>query len=168
MSLQSPQTWQGWGWDPRVAIGWRVWALRDDRLHPISALPYVWEPSGNVARCFTANIGRIPCRPEDVPNESCLCGFWALRSLRQLVTYVEKGLSAIDVGDGLFVSDLGIRHTVYVAGQVALWGTVLACEHGWRASRANVLCLAQNELTRPLAARGFVVAPISEMCDPSD
>jgi hypothetical protein len=54
---------------------------------------------------------------------------------------------------------------VVVWGTVALWGTVVTCEYGWRASHAAVTAIAaQPGITDCLVERGFPVVPPEEIC----
>jgi len=65
--------------------------------------------------------------PYPAPGERCRCGIYGASQPAQLVPYL--------TGDAASVRASG-RRLGRVAGRVLLWGTVVECEHGWRASHA--------------------------------
>jgi hypothetical protein len=76
-------------------------------------------------------------RRHEAPAATCACGIYAT-SLRRLGSYLQ---------------DRGDRATCYVFGRVRLWGTVVECEQGWRASRAYPAEVFVPALARSSAAR---------------
>jgi hypothetical protein len=85
----------------------------------------IWQPCRPlVARCLRqrALVPRFGCRARHAaPAEQCECGIYAA-DLGQLLPYLRH--------------DPWLRAVALVFGQVALWGTVIECERGWRASHA--------------------------------
>ena len=61
------------------------------------------------------------------PEERCKCGIYGASHPTQLLPYLESHHAEARVAGRL----LG-----RVPGRVLLWGTVVECEHGWRASHA--------------------------------
>lgn len=116
------------------AVGWRLWRLREGRLHSW-AVDYVWEPGPVEARCLIVPTGlyyyppaavREPC--ERSPGEGCRCGIWALWDLSTCVTRARR---------------VGPRHRgSTVMGLISGWGTVaIHGREGFRAQHAAILCL---------------------------
>jgi hypothetical protein len=66
----------------------------------------------------------------DAPDEGCRCGIYAASSAAQAAASVTDPVGGRD----------GIVH--HVIGRVSLWGTVVECQHGWRAERAYPASLA--------------------------
>ncbi len=99
--------------------GWRIWNLSLDgsgpRLRPAGSGVDSWEPRvAQQARCalpalLTLNIGR-----HQAPDVRCRCGIYASRSL------------------GDFERPRPAWPPPTVVGTVALWGTVIEHERGWR------------------------------------
>jgi hypothetical protein len=106
--------------------GWRVWRLDggSGELRLLSVLhETVWPPHRELlAECLGRHmLGRLWRRPRhEAPSEACACGIYAT-SLDRLRSYLQER------------SD---RRIGSVFGRVRLWGTVVECEQGWRASRA--------------------------------
>jgi hypothetical protein len=99
-------------------VGWRAWAISEVagafRLRSVVA-PTLW-PAREVleADCLRPGLRlfrrrRFGHRP---PSEACECGIYA--------------------ADASTAASYGTPP----AGRVALWGVVVECEHGWRASHA--------------------------------
>lgn len=108
--------------------GWRVWRVKGegDELRLQSVVQkVVWHPCRPLAaRCLRQRplIPRLGRRaPHAAPAEHCECGIYAA-DLHQLLPYLRP--------------DPWLRGVALVFGQVALWGTVIECERGWRASHA--------------------------------
>jgi hypothetical protein len=64
------------------------------------------------------------------PDEGCRCGIYAAATAAQ---------AAASVTDPARPRDDIVHHVI---GRVSLWGTVVECEHGWRAERAYPASLA--------------------------
>ncbi len=105
-------------------VGWRVWFTREDqgraRLRSLfhDLCWPVREPLA--AACLRR---RLPLRRRDhpAPAASCQCGIYAA-SLERVASYLEPGWAR--------------ERSDPVVGRVSLWGTVVECEQGWRASLA--------------------------------
>ncbi|HSC49822.1 MAG TPA: hypothetical protein VLD16_06105 [Gaiellaceae bacterium] len=109
---------------------WRVWrVVRRDRGYYLGSVVQrtVW-PAGEA---FTAECLRMPTmfsrlrrrQRHESPEADCDCGIYAA-SLERLDHYL---------------ADAPLRAVARVLGQVALWGTVIECENGFRASHAYPL-----------------------------
>jgi hypothetical protein len=104
--------------------GWRAWLLveRDEvRLLRSVVYPTLWEPRQTLeAECLRGRSGAHPA-----PELSCGCGIYAAAEPAQAADFLwSYGRS-------------GERGTVLrVLGRALLWGEVVECKAGWRASRA--------------------------------
>lgn len=107
-------------------VGWRAWAISDVagafRLRSVVA-PTLW-PAREVLEAECLRPGLRPFRRFGLghhpPSESCECGVYAADAS----TAASYGTPPAD------------RVDRRVLGRVALWGVVIECEHGWRASQA--------------------------------
>ena len=105
-------------------IGWRTWNLSDDasapRLLPAgSGVDDAWQPlRAMTARCGVPSILKLGRRRHDAPDIDCRCGIYASRSLEA----TERPRPAWP--------------PPCVVGTVALWGTVIEHERGWRGRSA--------------------------------
>lgn len=107
--------------------GWRVWKVvrREGRYTLGSVIQRTLWPAGRPldAECLrsrlrlTSLFGRSR---HDAPDAGCVCGVYAGR------------LDCI----GTYVAEAPCRGLARVLGRVALWGTVIECDRGFRASRA--------------------------------
>jgi hypothetical protein len=112
--------------------GWRLWLVvgRGESLRLASVVhTVVWLPGEPLdARCLVwhRRLSR-PWRRErpshPVPESSCRCGIYAIDDPSRLGPYL----------DGTFSGRCSLHRVV---GRVSLWGDVVECERGWRASRA--------------------------------
>ena len=127
--------------------GWRVWRIDSDKsdFRLVSVVQETsWPPHEElVAECMRRRILARLHRPErhQAPAEPCACGIYAT-TLDRLAAY----MPADD------------PHTRYVFGRVRLWGTVIECEKGWRASRAypaEIIVPAPQRAPRP----GIMASP---------
>lgn len=105
-------------------LAWRAWTVvpRDEHFRLASVITQtVWQP-GVALEAECLRIGwRWPRRTHGSPNARCECGIYGA-DRGTAVTYAEREPDLTDCGG--------------VIGRVALWGTVLECEHGWRAEYA--------------------------------
>jgi len=109
-------------------VGWRVWLLsREPEGFRLKSLVHkvIWEPGRPLqASCLRRRSYlswiREPAQ-HDAPDEACECGVYATR-VGMLSEYLCLG--PID------------RPLACAFGRVMLWGQVLECERGWRASVA--------------------------------
>jgi hypothetical protein len=151
---------------------WRVWRVvhRDGRYSLASAIkPTIW-PAGEalVATCLqTSRLHRWwqrRTRGEEhraAPDAPCDCGIHATE-LRHLRCYLTDWLAPTAVAR--------------VVGLVSLWGTVVECEHGYRASHAYPLRIyvpidaawqkehRWDDLAGGLEAYGVPVEPLAARC----
>jgi hypothetical protein len=108
-------------------VAWRVWrALDDGGVTRLSSIFYRsnWPHCAPlVASCQHVRLPLWPFRREwhEAPAARCGCGIYATSAAR-LRAYLRGRLTLIE----------GIS----VVGRVSLWGTVVECESGWRASLA--------------------------------
>ena len=91
-----------------------IWPLRRE-------LVAVCRRRGHLRRWLTAEAAHA------APAERCLCGIYGASQPSQLVRYLES-----DHADARASGRLLGR----VPGRVLLWGTVVECKQGWRASHA--------------------------------
>jgi hypothetical protein len=107
-------------------VGWRAWAITDVagrfRLRSVVA-PTLWPTREALgAQCLRPGL-RLFRRlrfGHDPPREACECGIYAADA----ATAATYGTPPADRVDRRII------------GRVALWGVVVECEHGWRASNA--------------------------------
>jgi hypothetical protein len=107
---------------------WRVWhVVRRDGKYTLRSVvqPTLW-PAGSalVAECRAGRAFLQRLRPRqprhDAPDVHCECGIYAATLGRT----------------GQYAADAPFRGIARVLGLVALWGTVVECERGYRASHA--------------------------------
>jgi hypothetical protein len=109
---------------------WRVWRVieRDGELALASVVKRTIWPVGEpvVAECLRARpFGSLLRRSHAAPDPTCDCGIYAAE-LERVFDYLNDSLP---------------EARARVLGRVALWGSVIECEHGVRASRAYPLAL---------------------------
>jgi hypothetical protein len=108
-------------------VGWRLWRIAYRRRHVrLSSLflDDLWPWLDPLeARCAVPRIPwwRAPPR-HTAPHEDCDCGIYATRWEI--------------VASQLLHHEALPKSLTYVAGEVALWGTVVECESGWRSTYA--------------------------------
>jgi hypothetical protein len=111
------------------ARAWRVWwvLLQEQKLRLRSLFfPLLWEPGRRVeAECLHRRLLRPSRRrPHGAPHERCDCGIYAATALATAADYLS------------FMQPAPPEAIQYVLGRVSLWGLVIECERGWRASYA--------------------------------
>lgn len=112
--------------------GWRIWNLSDDRdaprLRPAGSGVDAWTPRQPAeARCGASPVLSLGRGTHRAPALECHCGIYAARSLKTF----ERPRPAWPPPP--------------VVGTVALWGTVIEHEDGWRArfaypARLGLVC----------------------------
>jgi hypothetical protein len=106
-------------------VAWRLWSVVKEQGLMLRSLfhPFVW-PRRQPLRATCERwrpLARMIDRRHDTPGDRCTCGIYA------------ADLSVI--GDYLGEPPAGgVESLPRVVGLVSLWGSVLECEHGWRAS----------------------------------
>lgn len=137
--------------------GWRVWLVVPDGDHSTPRLrsvvqKTVW-PARNalVAECCQRRVlAKLLRRPvhESVPELTCQCGIYATE-----LTRLEPLLAEAPW-------ETGAR----VLGRVRLWGEVLECEQGWRASHAYPahLYVPVREGRRPRLTQEEIAAGLAD------
>jgi hypothetical protein len=114
-------------------LGWRCWRVverTDGRIALASVVRAVEWPARRElgAECLAARWAwwprRASRREHHTPERACVCGIYAAANVAQALHY-------LDVYEGI-----GRRRPPAVLGIVKLWGTVLECERGWRATYA--------------------------------
>lgn len=114
-------------------VGWRLWHVAERggalRLRsPLYRTP--WLPRTElVAVCrrgLEAGLSLYPPKRSRHPSPDpvCRCGVYGSRTVTDAAAYLTK----------LFKSPDDVLHRVI--GTVSLWGTVVECDRGWRASHA--------------------------------
>jgi len=102
-----------------VLLGWRCWSTdrSEGLLRPIVMRGLVWKPrQPHEALC--------PEEVHPVPSQACKCGLWAVchPMLLNEVGWTNSPPQGVPKLPG-----------VLVVGQVALWGSIVEHERGWRA-----------------------------------
>jgi hypothetical protein len=108
---------------------WRVWwVLLQERELRLRSLffPLLWEPGKRVeAECLHRPLLRPwRRRSHGAPHEPCGCGIYATTTLCGAADYLSH------------IRPAPPEAIQYAVGRVSLWGVVIECEHGWRASCA--------------------------------
>ena len=109
--MSSPPTGQDSGAAPDVpgvVVGWRTWQVRDPdpaRLRSPLQVSTEWPPGAPL-------VARCELRDHPAPDPDCTCGLYAARD--------PGGVGGVGFG------------RVTLLGCVALWGTVVEGERGWR------------------------------------
>jgi hypothetical protein len=109
---------------------WRVWwvLLQGQKLWLRSLFfPLLWEPGRRAeAECLHRRLLRPwRRRTHHAPRERCDCGIYAAIAPSTAAEYL-----------GSMQPAPPSEAVQYAVGRVSLWGSVIECEHGWRASYA--------------------------------
>ena len=113
-------------------IGWRSWAVveeEDDLRLSSVVFDTRWPPRERLeATCLhrarsglLARLLRI--EPHDAPDDGCECGIYAAPAADMALPYLDRHAL------------LRLARSALI-GRVALWGRVIECERGWRATFA--------------------------------
>jgi hypothetical protein len=111
------------------AVGWRVWDVVElDGSYRLCSLAFwtIWLPRRAApAACRRVLVDRSWSRlpSHEAPHERCTCGIYATQTAHQVLEYSKQ-----------FGPRSDTAHRV--VGTVSLWGTVIECAGGWRASLA--------------------------------
>jgi hypothetical protein len=117
-------------------VGWRAWLVSEVEGRPLLGGVVFhrqwWPREPHVAECL--HWRPQPLRPwrraepdHVAPGLRCRCGLYAADSLAEASRYARPGRLPEPVR----------WPTLHrVVGRVSLWGRVVECEHGWRASHA--------------------------------
>ncbi len=134
--------------ETRVGIltGWRCWFSLPDEglLRPIYMRGLIWKPR----QPFEA---ACPEQVHAVPAEGCKCGIWAVchPMLLEEVQWTQAPPPGIKPLPGTLV-----------VGQVALWGSIIEHERGWRAQFAypsQLYVLSENTLLAQALRERYLV-----------
>jgi hypothetical protein len=113
---------------PTAVVAWRVWRLVPvDRAYRLASafIRAIWLPGEPLtAECLAAAspLALLLRKPRhDAPSAGCNCGVYGTD-----LTLMDGCLSALR----------NYRALGLVVGEVSLWGTVVECEHGFRAAHA--------------------------------
>lgn len=111
-------------------VGWRSWlVVREGEDFRLRSVLYdaVWLPRKElIARCLHRRLSiswRKPIK-HSAPARECACGIYAASDPAEAISYLE----------GRSWTEGPCVHRVI--GPVALWGHVVECKRGWRASHA--------------------------------
>jgi hypothetical protein len=127
-------------------VGWRLWRIshRRRQVRLISLfLDDVWPWLDPLeARCAVPRVPwwRAPPR-HTAPHKDCDCGIYATRWEAVVAQLSHDGLP---------------QSLSYAVGEVALWGTVVECEAGWRSTYAypqRIFALVPTRGREPEVAR---------------
>jgi hypothetical protein len=109
-------------------VGWRSWlVVREGEGFRLRSVLYdaVWPARRELVACCLRRSPRWRRRGEHVaPVYRCRCGIYATREAEDAASYLE-GRS--------WEEALAVHRVI---GTVSLWGRVVECTHGWRASLA--------------------------------
>jgi hypothetical protein len=117
-------------------VGWRAWLVSEVEGRPLLdgvVFHRIWRPGTPlVAEClhFRARLLRPWRRREPdhgAPGLVCKCGIYAAAEAGEALRYARPG----------WLPEPVRRPVLHrVIGRVALWGKVVECDQGWRASHA--------------------------------
>ena len=146
-------------------IGWRAWLVVDDEGEiRLSSVVHrgVWVPRCElVAKCQR----RLVCFPRvwrtkpsehPAPTEACACGIYGVRDAEHAACYLTNDLWRYEP----------LRWPLLhrAIGRVSLWGSVVECKRGWRASYAypeRIYLPTQSESGETLPQLGALAAALS-------
>jgi hypothetical protein len=146
-------------------IAWRAWfVVADEEEIRLSSLVYknVWVPRCElVASCQR----RVFCFPRvwrkkpsehPAPTEECRCGIYGARDAEHATSYLTNDLWR----------DEPLRWPLLhrAIGRVSLWGSVVECKQGWRASHAypeRIYLPTRSESGEALPQLGDLAAALS-------
>lgn len=132
---------------------WRAWfVVPDERTLRLRSLfvPLLWEPGRHVeAECLHRRLLR-PWRRKShgAPHKLCECGIYATTTLSGATDYLR------------LMQPAAPEAIQYAVGRVSLWGVVIECERGWRASCAYPAALYVP--TRSAARRALTPREVAE------
>jgi hypothetical protein len=123
-------------------VGWRSWRVRDggDGFVLVSASRDApWPPGATLAAACEAG--------HPAPCGACTCGIYAAREPGPAVEYLAPHVKA---AERIVTPEILGYDAVLAVGLVALWGSVIVCEWGWRAQYAY-----PRELFVPAAVKHY-------------
>jgi hypothetical protein len=133
-----------------AVVAWRVWIVREHgKSFRLSSVVYdtPWPARSEfVAECLRSpSLLPRRLRPRhEPPFDRCRCGIYATDEVKTLADYL-LGFRSLE---------RSLLERIF--GQVSLWGTVVSCERGWRASHAY-----PSRLYVP--ARSGAVLPVADV-----
>jgi hypothetical protein len=103
--------------------GWRCWAVPTE-LPPFGVAPKVYSVTWSnfywTPKQTSAAVCEFGCPAEDVPGESCGCGFYSAKTREHLLSMAYHIYDAEETG----------RYRIM--GRIANWGKVIEGSQGWR------------------------------------
>jgi hypothetical protein len=140
--------------------GWRAWlVVTDEGATRLSSLiyPTLWLPRQELlANCRHRPLWlfrpwrRRRLADHSAPEETCRCGIYAAADPERAAAYLE--------GPIVHAEPLPWPSHQRVIGRVSLWGSVVECEDGWRASHAYPERLFVPPLQRERAGDARTIA----------
>lgn len=132
-------------------LAWRAWkVLRPDGEPRLGSCiyEYMWEPRVHVeATCM--KVPATGSKPHDAPLEGCACGVYGSTNADHLRHYVQETRKIPSAQGHGTVPVTSSKNRVF--GLVALWGVVIECRLGFRASKAYPRALYLPCLTHEYA-----------------
>jgi hypothetical protein len=119
------------------AVGWRAWlVVQDGEAIRLSSViyPTLWPPRREVvAGCRHRRLSllrpwRRPPPDHGAPEERCHCGIYGARDSQKAAAYLRDTI--------IYAEPVRWPLLHRAVGRVLLWGSVVECEDGWRASHA--------------------------------
>ena len=126
-------------------IAWRVWiVVADGEEIRLSSVVHktVWAPRCELeASCHRRTLslprfGRKKPLQHSAPDEDCRCGIYGATDVARAASYLLTINPTRCLPTNLWLEPLRSPLRGSAIGRVSLWGSVVECEHGWRASRA--------------------------------
>jgi hypothetical protein len=154
-------------------IAWRAWlVVGDGEEIRLSSLVHktVWAPRCELeASCHrrTLSLPRLWRKKplgHSAPAEDCRCGIYGARDVERAASYLLAINPARCLPTNFWLEPPHWPLLDSAIGRVSLWGSVVECEHGWRASRAYPECLyllRRNEEEGSLSPREEVAVGLS-------
>ena len=154
-------------------IAWRVWlVVADGEEIRLSSVVHktVWTPRCQLeASCHRTTLSfprlwRKKPSGHCAPAEDCRCGIYGARDLERAASYLLAINPARCLPSDLWLEPLHRPLLSGAIGHVSLWGSVVECEHGWRASHAypeRLYLLVRSEEEESLSPREEIAVGLS-------
>jgi hypothetical protein len=154
-------------------IAWRAWlVVADGEKIRLSSVVHktVWTPRCQLeASCHRTTLSfprlwRKKPSGHSAPAEDCRCGIYGARDLERAASYLPAINPARCLASNLWLEPLHPPLLNGAIGHVSLWGSVVECEHGWRASHAypeRLYLLGRSEEEESLSPREEIAVGLS-------